>query len=143
MTSTWVASSVSRSVSASYMSRWSWGLIALRFSGRLSRMVVIPSCVSTRMVEYSATVPSLGAAGAVRLGLRGPARRPPRLPPHYAGRAGAVHAGEPVVGGAVPYRHARGVARRVAAAGPRPGRRAVGPAEPAHHPRHRGAAAVA
>ena len=97
MTSTWVASSVARSLSASYISQCNCGLIALRFSGRLSRMVVTPSWLSTRMVEYSATMPSLRAADRWR-GEAILAHRPGRslsadAPPRLAAR-GPLHWGQ-------------------------------------------------
>src|SRR5882672_10536724 len=47
-----VSSSMARSSSASSMSRWSCGLMALRLSGRLKVTQVMPSPFSTLMVSY-------------------------------------------------------------------------------------------
>ena len=53
MTITWVSGSPSASVTASYMSKWSCGLMAFRFSGRLKMTQVMPSSFSTNTVLYS------------------------------------------------------------------------------------------
>src|SRR5262245_5577216 len=51
-TRTWVCGSTASSASASSISRWSCGLMALRLSGRLMISHVIPSCFSMRTVSY-------------------------------------------------------------------------------------------
>ena len=53
MIMTWVSGSPSHSVTASYMSKWSCGLMAFRFSGRFRMTQVMPSSFSTRTVLYS------------------------------------------------------------------------------------------